>query len=227
MAHFIYHWLFPQLFVAAIVLAQPIGAQIKPLIRDVDTLRSYLQRTGTIGGRISIFSSHRIPRNLVVTIRDTSNLARSLNVDSTGRYVFGLIPPGSYLLWAKAPGFETQYQFLEVSPGRSSTNDIGLIPDYTVPSTHKTGGVVGIVLDSVSSISIPYAAVALVTTNRTIAVDIGGHFAIYDLKPGHYTFHISASGHKTISVDSVLVEAGNATSLRVFLPRAAYTLPRY
>jgi large repetitive protein len=150
-------------------------------------------------------------------------LSRIVKTASTGLYVFPLIPSGAYLLWAKAPGFETYYKLLVIRPGESLTIDISLVPDYSVQSIHKTGAIVGTVLDSLDRSSIWYASVTVVNANRARQVDTDGRFAIYELRPGPYVLQISASGHKTFSIDSVLVYPGKATTVTVYLPRDPYT----
>ena len=216
-------WLLPVLFMGALPL--PVTqCQTKPLVRDIDTLRSYLIRTGSIGGRVAILGSKTVPPNLVITMRDSSNLQRSVHTNSAGQYSFTLLPPGPYWLWARARGFITGYERVDIEAGHSRTMDVGLVPDYSNPTMHTTGAIVGTVTDSADNHQSLEADILLVNTTRAIKATLSGNFALYDLGAGWYTVLVSASDHKTVSVDSVLVRSGKATTLDVRLPRAG--MPR-
>jgi hypothetical protein len=219
MRYYLYSLLLLHLISSAAIKAQTDSVPLKPIPRSIDTLRARLESTGSIGGQITISGSSRTPANVHIALSDERNVTRSAVAGASGNYLFAMLEPASYSVRVTTPGFEPEVKFVEVYPSRHTKADIHLVPDYRKSSFHKTGGIVGLVLDSLSRKAVMSPVMSLVGPDLTIEGDMSGRFAIYDLQPGLYIVRVSALGYRTSDIDSVVVRTSQATSITVLLPQ--------
>src|SRR5579875_380373 len=62
-------------------------------------------QTTSLTGTVSDPSGAVIPSATITIVNAETGLQRTAVADSQGRYTFSLVPPGTYKLTAKAPGF--------------------------------------------------------------------------------------------------------------------------
>lgn len=107
--------------------------------------------TGTVFGIISDPSGAVIP-NAVVTLHDpATSQDRSATTNEVGRYNFGSVAPGSYLLKAVAAGFKASASNINVEVGKSFTLNLALAVGQASQTVEVTGNAAGAELQTLDA----------------------------------------------------------------------------
>jgi hypothetical protein len=90
-------------------------------------LSASAQTTATLQGRVFDASGAVVPNATITLRRDSTGIDRSVATDDQGRYHIPLIPSGSYVVTATAPGFKSVViEALTVDVGRTFVRDFSL-----------------------------------------------------------------------------------------------------
>jgi len=83
----------------------------------------------------------------------------------------------------------------------------------------------GVILDYQTGLPIADAHVSLSPSIRNTVSDVTGHFYLYEIPSGTYSFKTSHLNYDTFKLDGIIVQAGNSTELTVRLKPVLYDLP--
>lgn len=81
----------------------------------------------------------------------------------------------------------------------------------------QKGSITGTVSDKTNNETLIGASIVIPNTTLGAASDIDGTFSIKNLNPGTYTIRVSYLSYSTMTIDNIVVKAGEATSLEVEL----------
>jgi hypothetical protein len=133
--------------------------------------------------------------------------------DSTGHYLCDYVPPGTYLVYASAPGYysEVYPESVNVTGGQETT---GI--DFALTPITEFGSITGQVIDEQTGLPIIFARiVAMGLDNPCQGIgwsDTGGWYGIPQLAPGIYQVVASKEGYAPeVYPDSVVVVVGQNT----------------
>jgi hypothetical protein len=106
--------------------------------------------TGTISGTVKDAKENVLPGARVVIQNEGTGISRTLDADSSGRYVAPSLPPGDYQVTATREGFETEIRKgIVLTVGSESVVDLALAVGSVTQTVEVTGAAP--VLDSTSA----------------------------------------------------------------------------
>jgi hypothetical protein len=210
-------------FTTTQLLGQIPPQQLRPIPTNLDSILSSIKFLGSIVGRVTIEGTYTPLQATMVCLRERND---SVLTNANGEYAFHNLSAASYTLEFRAIGFEPKVRNAHVAGPKQTTLDVPLTPDYSLAGYHKTGGIVGVVVDSSDNEPVFFAEIIIQGMKTELHADLDGRFAIHDLPAGNYRLNVSAMGYKNLTLDSVVVTLGRATHLRIHLPQTQLLRPK-
>jgi Fe(3+) dicitrate transport protein len=101
--------------------------------------------TVSIAGEVADGTGALVPAAAVTLRREAVGLELRTTTDGAGRFAFGGVPPGDYVVTAAAPGFSVATARVEARPGGSAAVRLSLVPgvfseEVTVVGSRLAGG---------------------------------------------------------------------------------------
>ena len=130
---------------------------------------------------------------------------------SKGDFSLSNVPVGNYTLNINADGFNDYSQSIVVGEGANVVD--------VVLSFEETGGISGVVVDSVSGLPISEASVIVTLSggvyafNSSALTDVNGEFTIEQLPVGSYELTVSAEGYDDYSTSGIAVAVGGINDI--------------
>lgn len=162
----------------------------------------------TITGHVT--DSSLPPNNIAgstITVLKNGEPVASTATETDGSYTISGLAPGTYLVRASAPLFETASAGADVSPGGT------VVVDFALNSS--PGFLIGTVSDDISHLPIASATIDLFLGSTAIAstaTDTNGNYRIDGLSPGSYTARATATLYQSQSIGAI-ISAGQETSI--------------
>ena len=128
---------------------------------------------------------------------------------SKGTFILNNVPAGSYTLNVYAEGYDDYSQSVLVANGENTVVDVVLL----------SGGISGIVVDSLSGLPISEANVSVTLSggvyifNSSASTNESGQFVVEQLPVGIYDLIASATGYANSSVSGIPVTEGSLNNL--------------
>ena len=96
-------------------------------------------------------------------------------------------------------------------------------PSQTPPAS-RTGEIIGLVRDQVSSQPLPLANILVIASEQGTASDENGRFRLRGLQPGSYNIQVSLMGYRTVVRTDVVVTAGRSTQVVIEMAETVLNL---
>lgn len=140
-------------------------------------------------------------------------VTRTTFTDSSGRFSLTGLPEGTYRVLAQPPADAIVTGTVSVAAGAIAQLNL---------SAQHSGSMAGAVRDAVTGAAIPAALVTAAPQlgsgpSLSIATAEDGSFVLSGLSVGMYSIRVDASGYTAATNDSVIVEAGAATTMNIGL----------
>ena len=161
--------------------------------------------TGAIAGRTTDLTGAVLTRTAVLAVDEATQMSRSAVSSDQGEFRISLLPPGSYLISASAPGFETkEVSHLSVVAGETATLELKLSVGKAKDTVEVTGAAdlaqtetstLGRVIDEAAIKSLPLANrnyTQLIAMSPGVVVELPNAVAL-----GRNSQNVSANGSKT------------------------------
>jgi protocatechuate 3,4-dioxygenase beta subunit len=191
-------------------------------------------RPATLGGVVSDADTGRPVAGAQVTLVQGTSTSGTATTDADGRYEFGAVAPGMYVVSASAAGFVTMSagqrrwfdapRRVQVGAGRPHERaDIVLLRAGAVEG--RVTGPQGepIVNARVSALRVRYTNSQRrpVAVGKEVVTDDRGHFRVFGLPPGQYYVRVAASVPTTFSLGPKTPAASATGYAPVFYPGVA------
>ncbi len=193
---------------AAGLAAAPAGAVVRPQT-ETEVMVTLDRASSSFSGRIlDAASGAGVPGAMVRVVRGVE-IARTIT-DISGCFQVTGLGPGDYMAVVQAGGFGHACQGLYLGAGGAASAEIALPP---------AGFLEGIVLDGVTTLPVPGAAVQMIVAGQAIftaIADTRGRFNFPPLAPGRYLLVARAGGYGHC-VRGVTIQPGAAARVEFAL----------
>ncbi len=193
---------------SAMVLPDP---GFEPGSHDYDVGRGWLATmTGTVTDTndVGIFATVAI----IPAVGGSTHVATAF--PPQGRFTFGAIPRGSWLLQLRSDGYQPEVRDINIG---GSMWDMHL----TMVPAAGTGSLTGRVVNADTGQTVDGATVKLIGVGAQRTSDSLGRYAFHGLPSGTYIITVTKTGYETLRVPSVAVAPGdNPLDFPVFLSEA-------
>jgi protocatechuate 3,4-dioxygenase beta subunit len=141
-----------------------------------------------------------------IAVLDNGIAVATTVTETDGSYTISGLPPGTYLVRASSPLFETASAGASVSPGGTATVDFAL--------QSSPGFLTGTVTDSATHLAIASVSIDLFQGSTLVAsttTDANGTYRIDGLSSGSYTARATATLYQAQSLGAILTSGAETT----------------
>jgi hypothetical protein len=177
--------------------------------RTPDSVVKELRNFGFLCGTVTIAGTQSPLQGVLLHLDGTSYTCMSR---SSGDFSFEPVRPGSYVVNISLPGYESVEWYVGVRAEQQTNIYVPMVPDYSKPSFHQSGGLQVVVSDRSSGYP-EFASIEIVELHRTGRTDLEGEYRTYNLASGKYHIRATSELHGATTLDSVDIEVARLSTV--------------